>query len=292
MKNFWSLVKLLARFNRLFISGKFVRSNDIGQSYETVSSTYNQLFLDRMGKHNLSLFQRLEPSGAPEILDLGCGTGFSTLYFKKKYPECQITEIDSSQEMLEEARRLVATEGLRNVRFIYGDMLKEIKKLSTNTYGTVICLWALGYTRPPKLLKEIYRVLKRNGTVGIIVNSKDTLPEVRELFWKALFKHPSKMRKIMLELPLPKSKRHLSDLLSSAGLRNIKTWQGEEQFLFRNGPQTTHWIFNTGALAGYDQVLDARNDPELFKYFADNWENDSQGNIIITHKFVGATAKK
>lgn len=292
MKKSCSLVKLLARFSQLFISGKFVRPNDIGQSYETLGSTFNQLFLDRMGKHNLSLLQRLEVSSSSKILDLGCGTGFSFRYFKKRYPQCQVTGIDFSQKMIDVAKKLVAKEGLSNVRFVYGDMLQETEKLPANAYDIVICLWALEYTRPKKLLKEIYRVLKRNGTIGIIVNSKNTLSGVRKLFWKALFRYPCKMRKIMFELPLPKNKRHLSNLLSSARFKEIKTWQGKEQFSFRNGHHATYWIFNTGALAGYDQILDVRNDPELFKYFADNWESDSQGNIIITHKFVLATAKK
>lgn len=292
MKSFCSLVKFLARFTQLFISGKFVGPIDISQSYGSLSKTYNQLFLDRMGKHSLSLVQRFGSYRAPKILDLGCGTGFCFKYFKKEYPQCQITGIDLSPRMINIAKKLVPKEDLGKVKFVHGDILEETERLPSNSYDIVTCLWTLGYRRPKKLLNQIYRVLKRNGTIGIICNSKNTLPRVRRLFWKVLFRYPYKARKIMFELPLPENKKHLSNLLSSAGFKEIKAWQDREQFSFRNGHRATYWIFNTGALAGYDQVLDVRNDPELFKYFADNWKGNSQGNIIITHKFVKVMAKK
>lgn len=292
MRRFYSLIKLSGRFIQLFISDKFVRPDDFSQSYNDISATYDRLFLHQMGRHSLTLLKNLKVPISPKVLDLGSGTGFAILYFKKKYPKSQIIAIDFSEKMIKVARKSVARENFGNVRLVYGDMLKEIKKLPANTYNPVVCLWALGYTQPKKLLKEIHRVSKTKGTIGIIVNRKNTLPEVRKLFWKALLKYPYKMRKIMIELPLPRNQRHLSNLLRWAGFRNIKTWQNEKQFSFKSGEHATHWVFNTGALAGYDHVLDVRNDPELFEYFANNWETNSQGNIIITHKFVGAMAKK
>ncbi|MBU4078110.1 methyltransferase domain-containing protein [Patescibacteria group bacterium] len=289
MNKLYSLIKLLIRFIQLLVCGRLVRLKDIRQTYDDISGSYNELFLEKMGKHTVELVQELEAVGHSKILDLGSGTGYFYEYLRESCPECRITAIDFSPKMMKFAKAsAVNGKGI----FICGEMLGEINKLPADSYDIVVCAWSLGYTYPRKLLRQAYRVLKKNGRIGIIINTRNSIPEARKLFWKTLFKYPHKMQKIMFELSWPRNKDDLSRLLAKSGFKNTRNWHKEEPFVFINGADAVNWIFNTGALAGYDQILDIKNDIELFNYFVKNWESDSSDNIVITHKFVVAIAKK
>ncbi|MFN7729331.1 MAG: methyltransferase domain-containing protein [Bdellovibrio sp.] len=49
------------------------------------------------------LVELLQPSNAPRIIDLGCGTGELTKILHERFPSASTTGIDSSTEMLQKA---------------------------------------------------------------------------------------------------------------------------------------------------------------------------------------------
>jgi len=52
----------------------------------------------------------LPPNLKPKnILDIGCGTGKNLLHLKKRFPEAQLSGIDTSNDMLEKARNKLGT---------------------------------------------------------------------------------------------------------------------------------------------------------------------------------------
>ena len=65
-----------------------------------------------------ALIERLGPRSFERILDIGCGTGHYTRLLHGRYPAAQITAIDLSATMIDEARRKLATP---SVEFIVAD---------------------------------------------------------------------------------------------------------------------------------------------------------------------------
>lgn len=75
-------------------------------------------FWDQRRRPALDLIARLRPDPAPRrILDLGCGPATITTLLRERWPEAEITGVDSSTEMLDEARAL-----LPDVTWVQGDL--------------------------------------------------------------------------------------------------------------------------------------------------------------------------
>lgn len=111
------------------------------------------------------------------VLDIGCGTGFST----KTYSKCcrKIIGMDYSDDMLLAARKNV--EG--NVIFLKGDVLKLDFK--DNQFDKVIstrCLINLiNWQDQKKAIKNIHRVLKKGGYFIMLEGIKEGREAINEL---------------------------------------------------------------------------------------------------------------
>ena len=65
---------------------------------------------------------RLHPDPGEHVLDIGCGTGTTTLELARLVGNSgQVTGVDVSAPMLDEARRRAADAGLANVSFVVAD---------------------------------------------------------------------------------------------------------------------------------------------------------------------------
>ena len=60
-------------------------------------------FRDKRIRPALDLASRIEVEKPQRVIDLGCGTGTSTGVLSDKWPQAEITGIDSSEEMLRKA---------------------------------------------------------------------------------------------------------------------------------------------------------------------------------------------
>ena len=65
--------------------------------YEKFSDHRNRPFAD--------LMSRVSSSTPKIVMDLGCGTGSLTLTLAQRWPDARIIGVDSSAEMLDQARR-------------------------------------------------------------------------------------------------------------------------------------------------------------------------------------------
>jgi len=138
--------------------------------------------------HNLALSKR---NNNLKILDLGCGTGLSSLEFLKK--DYQVTGIDFSKEMLKKARKLPFN------RLIYQD-LEEQLNVKDNSFDAAVLIGVSGVINNPlKLFSQVFDKLKKEGIFSLTIIKK--LPnsskldftsyypeEIESIFKKAGFK--------------------------------------------------------------------------------------------------------
>lgn len=291
------MIGFLCKIAPLLLMGKTVKNTDIAASYDKVSKRYEEYFLDTMHSHNdrvLNLLtkeirkkQEKEDNHRLQILDLACGTGYNSRYLQGKGVDGDYTLVDLSKGMLQEAR----ANGMEfsKVTYVNRDMLSFLKSSPNASFDIIICMWAIKYQPPKKIIVECERVLKDGGLMVSIVNTADTLPQMRRLYPKLLINNWRKIRKIMMDLPNPKNKEEFGRWFSKSGFNIKELRSGRQTFHFKNSDKLVEFLTSTGALAGYDHMLDLRDSEiimQMVSYFKDN-------NILETeHRYVYGMFKK
>jgi demethylmenaquinone methyltransferase / 2-methoxy-6-polyprenyl-1,4-benzoquinol methylase len=115
-------------------------------------------------KRAARLVMQLKPKN---VLDMGTGTGDMAIFTAEEAIEAgqgiRIDAIDTNQDMLRVARAKAAGRGLKRVRFEVGDVLGT--KYQDGCFDVVTCSFALkNFDSEKDFLKEVHRVLARNGT--------------------------------------------------------------------------------------------------------------------------------
>lgn len=121
------------------------------------STVLNSALPAPTGSHASSLGGSLCHSSPLTILDLCTGTGDLAGILKKDYPNAQITGVDFSPEMLK-----VAKEKFSGIEFLEADC----SQLPFEDNSFDLCIISFGLRNVEnieKVLKEIYRVLKKGG---------------------------------------------------------------------------------------------------------------------------------
>jgi len=114
------------------------------------------------------------------ILEIGCGMGYTTKALNQHFPNAKITAIDYDEEQIKQANILHGK--INNVKFMQGDATKL--KFKNNTFDGVFEFGVLHHIKNyEKAIKEINRVLSKNKTFYIVDISKYVfIPIFRNLF--------------------------------------------------------------------------------------------------------------
>jgi len=129
----------------------------------------------------------LSPKPGESFLDVGCGTGDSSIKLIERCPEASVIGIDPSPYMLDVARNKLSSRNLESkIQFILGDMLAL--QFASNTFdGVVTCFCIRNVTDRKKGLSEVYRVLKPRGRFFVV-----ELTEPEGFLMRPLFRFYSK----------------------------------------------------------------------------------------------------
>ena len=158
-------------------------SKKLQQKFDKVANTFNQSnFVHKItGK---GLFNRLDliKNNPNVIIDLGGGTGLSSLLLKKTYKNAKIIAIDISSKSLAYAQRKLDEYQIKNVKLIQMDILDiEILK---EKFDIIECVGVLHHMdNPLKGLKVLLKVLKNNGFLKLGLYSeiaRQAIVEARE----------------------------------------------------------------------------------------------------------------
>jgi len=100
------------------------------------------------------------------VLDFGCGPGgFSLAAARLVGPEGCVYALDIHPLAIQSIERAAAKQGLDNIRAIPGDDVAQLEPQSMDIVLLYDVLHDIG--DPPAVLREIHRVLKRDGVLSI-----------------------------------------------------------------------------------------------------------------------------
>ncbi|BAF59642.1 MAG: methyltransferase domain-containing protein [Pelotomaculum sp.] len=111
--------------------------------------------------HTLETMKRLTISPDDVVLDVGCGTGRTACYLARRFG-AHVFALDKSEEMLAKARFRALQEGAE-VHFVHGDALNM--PFRDEVADLIVMESVLIFLPVRDVLKECYRVLKRNGVL-------------------------------------------------------------------------------------------------------------------------------
>ena len=115
------------------------------------------------------------------ILDLGCGTGSTTLLLKQAFPDAEVVGLDLSPYMLVVAEHKAKQAGLE-IRWKHGNA--EQTGLPPNSFDLVTASLLFHETPPTvaqTILRETYRLLTVGGEVLLLDGSQKTLRQTEWL---------------------------------------------------------------------------------------------------------------
>ncbi|MBF2066217.1 MAG: class I SAM-dependent methyltransferase [Calothrix sp. C42_A2020_038] len=122
------------------------------------------------------------------ILDLGCGTGTTTIMLKQTYPEAEVIGLDLSPYMLVRAQHKTNSAGV-NIHWRHGDAQKTGFPDASFDLVTASLLF---HETPPAIsvliLRECFRLLTVGGQVVVLDGNQKTLRQLE--FLRNVFEEP------------------------------------------------------------------------------------------------------
>jgi len=139
-------------------------SKDMLETYDVIrlAIPFYDTFQSKVAEFIKNFFGKASPI---RIIDLGCGTGLTSIGVLEQMPYAEITLVDYDPIVIEQAKKRLKNYEKRTL-FILEDGLKYLKKLPDNSCEAVISalmLHNLKSTLRLKYLEEIYRILIKGG---------------------------------------------------------------------------------------------------------------------------------
>lgn len=267
------------------VAGCWLRGNSTGElvsrSYDRIASGYDEAWTAHMRDLSLVMLDRLAPPGGAESLDLTCGTGFITAELSRR-TGTRAVGVDASAGMLGEAKRRH-----EDCIFVHDDVVRYLRGAPSRAFDVVTCGWGLGYSRPLIVLREIARVLRPGGRVGIIDNSLFSLAEVLWASLLAFAEEPGALRHVMRVRFLPGS-AVLAGMMRICNLGVTHRADGSKTYHVQDGQAAIARLTATGAAAGFEFACDEAVRERVFRRFARIMEEryGTREGVPITHRYL------
>ncbi|OQA84575.1 MAG: Trans-aconitate 2-methyltransferase [Lentisphaerae bacterium ADurb.Bin242] len=277
-------LRLNGHMLRHLLRGRVLRPEDFSLSYDALSSRYNASWLTHLAPVTDRMLALLPKTGPDSVLlDLGCGSGHTTAFLEEHCPDARITAVDISRGMLNEAVKICSRS-----RFECADMLEYLRRVPAESVDLIVSAWALGYSHPTKLFREVRRVLTPGGILLFVTNLATTLAPVFHAYRRTLARYPERTLGAIFH-HFPPDAGFLHRLLEKNWFRMDFFEEGRIGVTPPEDVPLAEWLLSTGILAGFDRILPLASDPEVAAYFTGEVRNSG---LPLAHRYVMAKGIK
>jgi ubiquinone/menaquinone biosynthesis C-methylase UbiE len=144
--------------------------------FNSRAATWDEKVAEKDVSRLKAMLSRLDIETGAAVLDVGTGTGVLVPFLLKKIGrEGKLVCLDFSEQMLKMARAKGFTG---NIQFLCADI--ENSRLADNSFDAVVCYSVFPHFRDkPKALREIHRLLKKDGRLYIChTSSRQAINEI------------------------------------------------------------------------------------------------------------------
>jgi ubiquinone/menaquinone biosynthesis C-methylase UbiE len=222
-------------------------------------------------------------------LDLGCGTGYSSLLLDQAVRPSGVVEgCDNSEAMLREAERL--RFGAASVtRFTRAEMIEFLESRPAGTSDFIGSFWAAEYCPLDRLMGAIFRTLKTGGTAAMLINTHESLAELQKTILPVLFRNPGCIG-CFPPINFPPDLRSFRQSAENSGLAIGRLEECSLEHKFKDASSAVSWIRGSGPAAGLTASIKKER---LDGFFSDvKKEIENKSGFSVTFKFLKFTGRK
>ncbi len=244
-----------------------------GSNYEKFMGRWSSLVAEKFLKW-------FAISAGKSWLDVGCGSGTLTkLIFETQNPS-KIISIDSSEEFISYAKKIL------NNPFVQFKVCKaESLNINFNSIDVIVSGLVLNFIPEPEIaLREMMRVAKPGGTIGIFLWDYSDGMKMLRYFWDAAVEIDNKAKEFDEGLRFPLCRKgELELLFRKAGLKDVNAVPVEVNTYFKDF--NDYWepfLGNVGPAPAYVMSLDPENRKQLEMKVRNSLPVTNDGSILIT----------
>ena len=215
-------------------------------------------FADERTRPAFDLVGRIAIAAPAHIVDLGCGPGNSTAILRERWPEADITGLDSSAAMLERARR-----DHPGIRFAAGDIAAWTPERRYDlVFSNAALQWVGGHER---LLPHLLDVVAENGALAVQMPRNHDFA-THALMRQAAAEGPWHARLADARAPSPvQPPEFYYDVLAPL-CRRVVLWETDYIQVMDGVPAIIEWLRGTGLRPFLERL-----DPDEQRAFLDRY---------------------
>lgn len=285
-RRYW--LKSFFRFFQIYLNNSEDTGELIGQNYDFIANLYDPTWTFHMQKLSGEMVNRLNLKKGEKALDLACGTGFVSSKISE-YTKNKTTGVDISKGMINIAKKNYGN----TCDFIQSDMMKFLTSQPSNSYDIVTCAWGLGYTHPYKFIKEISRILRSNGRIGIIDLSMFSNMQMYLLSFLTLLEKPEAIANPISVYYLS-SCRSLNLRMRFSGLNIVDSWRSSKVIYCKDAEEAVKQLNKTGSIAVFESLLNDDYKEWFIERLIKNTQKKYKKNttIPLNHQYIASIGIK
>ncbi len=265
-------------------------SQEVKEIYNQTAKEYEEFVIPCKLCQYLILMHELNIGQNENVLELGSGPGYLSIEIAKIIKNGSVIGVDISEKMVELASTKAKEWQLDNLEFIVGDVTKlnfedETFDICVNSY---LIHWI---PQPVVFLKEIFRILKHGGKVGIIAPSPEWYSEIQQAYRNVIKKYNGDLKEACQELVGLKvyTEHELEDMLTNVGfdVQKIIAFRFKENIPIQNCLRVVNAKSNETYLSQLPEQLREQAKQELKKELSEisnKLVTTESGYIVIAQK--------
>ncbi|MFA6808362.1 MAG: methyltransferase domain-containing protein [Eubacteriales bacterium] len=252
---------------------------------------WNAELYDMFGKERLQptldLLNRIPDGNYLRIIDIGCGTGMSTLPLVQRFNCAKVIGVDYSKEMLQKAKLIS-----QKVKWVQRDCSKSLDDMGDFdlVFSNAFLQWL---QNQEEFIYNIYKILNQDGIFALQVPNYDNMP-IKKCADRLVRSYGNRLEEVEKKMCHNKSLNEYYDILCDH-FSDVEIWQTNYSHVMNNYEEIVDFISSTG-IRPYLEIMDIGEQNQFKNYLKEEIKKEytvqKNGKIIFTFERIEFIARK